>query len=205
MSIEQIRFGMDNFSYVIYCDQTDVAALVDPGSDASNAINFVLKNKLNLMYIINTHHHTDHTADNARVKRMFNCKLVASSASRAHSISSADIYVKDGDSLNLGQVRLKFIHTPGHTPDGLCVVVDDKAILTGDTLFIGDCGRCDLPGSSQKQMFESLNEKIKPLPDDLIIYPGHDYGDRPYDTLGSQRMTNKTLLAGTFEEFSKIE
>ncbi len=205
MSIEQLRVGMDNFSYVIHCDQTDIAALVDPGSDASNAINFILKNQLKLLYMINTHHHTDHTADNARVKRMFDCKLIAASTARAHSISSADMYIRDGDSLMLGKLRLNFIQTPGHTPDGLCVLVDDKALITGDTLFIGDCGRCDLPGSSLKQMFESLNQKIKPLSDDLIIYPGHDYGDRPNDTLGSQRMTNKTLLARTLEEFSKIE
>jgi glyoxylase-like metal-dependent hydrolase (beta-lactamase superfamily II) len=79
-----------------------------------------------------------------------------------------------------------------------------KALLTGDTLFIGDCGRTDLPGGNLAEMFMTLQQKILPLPDELIIYPGHDYGEKPYDTLGNQKKTNKTLRAKTLQEFSMI-
>jgi len=82
--------------------------------------------------------------------------------------------------------------------------VDKKALLTGDTLFIGDCGRTDLPGGSLAEMFTSLHEKIMGLPDELIIYPGHDYGEKPFDTLGNQKRTNKTLRARNLTEFSLI-
>ncbi|MCK5560532.1 MAG: MBL fold metallo-hydrolase, partial [Thermoplasmata archaeon] len=92
----------------------------------------------------------------------------------------------------------------GHTLDGLCVIVDEEAIITGDTLFIGDCGRTDLLDGNLAQMFETLNEKIKPLPDYLTVYPGHDYGDKPFDTLGNQKETNKTLLANSLKHFSEI-
>jgi len=94
--------------------------------------------------------------------------------------------------------------TPGHTKGGICIIVDDKAILTGDTLFIGDCGRTDLPGGSLQEMFHTLQQKILPLPDDLLVYPGHDYGEKPFDRLGNQKQTNKTLRARTLQEFSLI-
>ena len=74
------------------------------------------------------------------------------------------------------------------------MIVDNEALLTGDTLFIGDCGRTDLPGGSLKEMFKTLQEKIKTLPNHLIVYPGHDYGDKPFDNLGNQKLTNKTLI-----------
>ena len=109
----------------------------------------------------------------------------------------------DKECFHLGYVKLDFIHTPGHTPGGMCIIVDDDSILTGDTLFIGDCGRCDLPGGSLSQMFQSL-QKIKSLFDNLIVYPGHDYGNKPFDKLGNQKKINKTLLAKNLEDFSKI-
>ena len=106
--------------------------------------------------------------------------------------------------MKVGDVNLRFILTPGHTKGGICIIVDNEAILTGDTLFIGDCGRTDLPGGSFEQMFKTLQEKIKPLPDNLIVFPGHDYGNKPFDILGNQKRTNKTLIARNLEEFSKI-
>lgn len=199
MAIKQLRVG-DNFCYVIYCRSTKKAAIVDPSYDATEALNFISTNNLKLEYIINTHHHSDHTAENQRIKSIYQCQIITSEAGNGNG----DKLVADDEELMLGDVTLKFIHTPGHTPDGLCVIVDNQAIITGDTLFIGDCGRCDLLGSSLAQMFHSLKNKIKTLPDSLIVYPGHDYGPKPYDTLGNQKITNKTLLVKSLEEFSKI-
>lgn len=188
MAIEQVRIGSDNFSYVIYCENSKEAALVDPGFDASRALDFINNNKLKLLYIINTHHHSDHTADNQRVIRETNCDLLAPKT--------------DGEELQLGELRLRIILTPGHTPGGICIIVED-AILTGDTLFIGDCGRTDLPGGSDARMYETL-QKLKALPDNFIVYPGHDYGPKPFDTLGNQKRENKTLLASNLDEFIMI-
>jgi glyoxylase-like metal-dependent hydrolase (beta-lactamase superfamily II) len=204
MSIEQIRVGVDNFSYIIYCEQTNKAALVDPSFNAAVALEFISEKKLSLEYLINTHHHSDHISDNNRVKNVYDCELLASGAEGSHEISIADRLVDDGEVIMLGELELKFIHTPGHTHDGLCIIVDSEAIITGDTLFIGDCGRTDLLDGNLGQMYLTLQNKIKILPNSLVVYPGHDYGDKPYDTLGNQKKTNKTLLAKDLEEFSKI-
>jgi glyoxylase-like metal-dependent hydrolase (beta-lactamase superfamily II) len=115
-----------------------------------------------------------------------------------------DVKVSDHNRLKLGDIDLDFILTPGHTPGSICIIVDEEAIITGDTLFSGDCGRTDLPGGNITQMFKTLREKIMTLPDNLIVYPGHDYGDKPFDTLGNQKRTNKTLIAKNLDEFSRI-
>ncbi len=203
--IEQFKVGADNFSYIIYSTDTKEAAIVDPSYDASKTLNFIKQNNLNLKYIIITHYHFDHSKDIASIKKAFSsAKVVASELDGKKLNEKVDIFVKDGQKLSLGNIDLQFILTPGHTSGGICILVDNKAMITGDTLFIGDCGRTDLVDGNINQMFKSLQEKIKPLPDHIIVYPGHDYGDKPFDTLGNQKRKNKTLLARNIEEFSKI-
>ena len=114
-----------------------------------------------------------------------------------------EIKVNESFMLKIGNIHLKFLLTPGHTPDGLCIIVDDKAILTGDILFIDNCGRADLPGGNLNDLFNSL-QKIKQLSDNIIVYPGHDYGPKPFDSLKNQKKTNITLLVNTFDDFKKI-
>jgi glyoxylase-like metal-dependent hydrolase (beta-lactamase superfamily II) len=203
LPIEQIDTGFSNFSYVIYCKTTKKAALVDPSYKAEKALKFINSNGLTLEYIINTHHHSDHTGDNLNVKKQTGAKIIASVEDGRH-INGVDQTVSNNEEILLGEMKLKFLLTPGHTPGGICIIVDNEVIITGDTLFIGDCGRCDLPGGDFKQMFTTLQNKIKTLPDHLIVYPGHNYGDKPFDTLGNQKKTNKTLVVNTLEEFSKI-
>ena len=205
MTIEQNRVGFDNFSYIIYCQKTNKAAIVDPGFNTSKLLEFISSNNLELKYIITTHHHSDHTSGIQKIKgSISSSKIVASKLDCSKLGWKVDIKVSDGDRLELGEVNLNFILTPGHTPGGICIIVDNEAIITGDTLFIGDCGRTDLPGGDLAQMFRTLQEKIMPLPDHLIVYPGHDYGDKPFDTLGNQKRTNQTLIAKNLEGFSKI-
>lgn len=203
MSMEQIRVGGDNFGYVIYCERSNEAALVDPGMDASKALRFIELKKLKLLYIINTHHHGDHCAENSRVKRILGCQIVASEVDAPGIPGGTDMTVSEGDDILLGDVSMRFIITPGHTPGGLCIIVDDRTILTGDTLFISDCGRTDLPGGSDRQMYRTI-QRLKTLPDELMVYPGHDYGSVPSDTLGNLKRDNVVLLAGSLEEFLKI-
>lgn len=205
MTIEQTKVGFDNFSYIIYCLNKEKAGIVDPGYDASSMLDFLLSNNLRLDYIIATHYHSDHTASINKIKKSYpESKIIASELDGNKLGIIVDIKVEDSDILELGDVKLQFILTPGHTAGGICIIVDNKALLTGDTLFIGDCGRTDLLGGSLAQMFKTLQEKILPLPDHLIVYPGHNYGDTPFDSLGNQKLRNKTLLAKNLEEFSKI-
>jgi glyoxylase-like metal-dependent hydrolase (beta-lactamase superfamily II) len=203
MPVEQIKVGLDNFSYLIFSPSTKKSAIVDPGFDASPALRCISSKNLELLYIINTHYHSDHSGANERIKKSFPSSVVVASELDGVRLG-ADKVVSDGDQLMLGEICVDFILTPGHTPGSLCLVVDNEFLLTGDTLFIGDCGRTDLPGGSSHEMYKTLQEKIKILPDHLIVYPGHDYGDKPFDTLGNQKRTNKTLLARNLDEFLKI-
>jgi hydroxyacylglutathione hydrolase len=205
LAIEQIKIGFDNFSYVIYCPINKKAAIVDPGLDATRTLQFMASKKLTLEYILITHHHSDHSADCKRIKSLFpQAKIVASEADGKKLTLKPDIVVSDGSQLKIGAIRVDFLVTPGHTPGGICIIVDNEAVLTGDTLFIGDCGRTDLPGGNLAQMYASLHEKIMPLPDELIVYPGHDYGEKPFDSLGNQKRSNKTLTTKTLKDFSTI-
>jgi len=193
--IKQFKIGFDNFSYIIYSIVTKEAVIVDPSYDASKALNFIKQNNLKLKYIIITHHHFDHSKDIASVKKVFSsAKVIASELDGKKLNEKVDIFVTDGQKLSLRDIVFQFILTPGHTPGGICILVDNKAIITGDTLFIGDCGRTDLQGGNINQMFKSLQEKIKPLPDHVIVYPGHDYGEKPFDTLGNIKPSLSIIL-----------
>ncbi|MGA1820072.1 MAG: MBL fold metallo-hydrolase [Thermoplasmatota archaeon] len=203
MVVRQIRVGSDNFSYLIHDRETLEAALVDPGFEASEALGIIEDEGLDLKYVINTHHHGDHTAANKTVIRGTGAKLVASKEDGENLMDDVDIPAWEGDELSLGCVSLKFIGAPGHTPGGLCIIVEDEFLLTGDTMFINDCGRCDLPGGSLSDMFDTL-QRLKKLDDSLVVFPGHDYGPKPYDTLGNQKRTSGVLLAKDLKEFSKL-
>lgn len=204
MTINQLKVGYDNFSYIIYDQISKKAAIVDPGFDSSKTLDFISSSNLELVYIILTHYHSDHTSSSNKILNFYpDAKVVASKTDGSKLGLKVEILVDDKYKLQLGNIILNFLLTPGHTPGGICIIVDNKAILTGDTLFIGDCGRADLPGGSIRDLLDSL-KRIKKLPDSLIVYPGHDYGPKPFDSLGDQKKTNKTLLVKTLDEFSKI-
>jgi hydroxyacylglutathione hydrolase len=205
LPIEQIKIGFDNFCYVIYCLSYKKAAIVDPGFDSTRALQYIVSKKLNLEYIIITHYHSDHSSDCKRIKSLFpQVKIVASELDGKKLVLKPDIVVSDRSQLMIGEILVDFLLTPGHTPGGICIIVDNEALLTGDTLFIDDCGRTDLPGGNLVQMYASLHDKIMHLPDKLIVYPGHDYGEKPFDSLGNQKRINKTLKAKTLKEFAAI-
>ena len=204
MSIEQIKVDFDNFSYIIYDLINKESAVIDPSININKQVDFLKAKKLDLKYIINTHHHRDHTLMSDKLKKMYpEAKLIISETYKRRLNIKSKLKVSEGLKLEIGSIHLKFLLTPGHTPDGLCIIVDDKAIITGDTLFIDNCGRADLPGGNINDLFNSL-QKIKQLSDDIVVYPGHDYGPKLFDILGNQKKTNKTLLAKNLDEFSKI-
>jgi hydroxyacylglutathione hydrolase len=193
---KQIKHIGDNFSYIVADDATKEAAVVDPSFNADRIIPFLKENGLKIKYVIATHHHRDHTADNERIKAFSGSAIVAHRSSNIER----DIGVDDGDVLELGGLCIRVIHTPGHTRDGISLLIDGK-LLTGDTLFVGECGRTDLLDSSAEEMYESLFNKLMRLEDDVEVYPGHDYGPRPFSTIGEERRTNYTLKRRSLEEF----
>ena len=199
MFFRQIRGRGDNFSYLIANENTKEAAIVDPSFNSDLIIELARREGLKVNYVIATHHHTDHTAGVGDIKSAFGSKVVA------HELSNIekDVSVIDGSVLQIGGIIIKVIHTPGHTKDGICLLVE-KILLTGDTLFVGECGRTDMPDGSSEDMYDSLFNKLMRLDGKIKIYPGHDYGGMPYSTIGEERQTNYTLEPRTLEEFVKF-
>jgi hydroxyacylglutathione hydrolase len=194
---KQIQQHGDNFSYIIADENTKEAAVVDSSFNAEAIINLLKNRKFSLKYIINTHGHSDHTACNRELISVFGGKIVAYKLSKA----SFDVAVRDGEVLIVGTVSLKVIYTPGHTMDSICLLVDNKKLLTGDTLFVGECGRTDFPGGNSRSMYDSLFNKLSKLEDNIEIYPGHDYGTKPSSTIGEEKKSNYTLQPRSIEDF----
>jgi glyoxylase-like metal-dependent hydrolase (beta-lactamase superfamily II) len=196
MYFKQVKQQGDNFSYIIADENSKEAAIVDPSFNGETLTKLAKDQNFTVKYVIDTHEHGDHTAGNQTVKSNLGAKIVAHSSSRIRK----DISVVDGATLTVGKVAIKIIHTPGHTPDGICLLADGK-ILTGDTLFVGECGRTDLPGGSVKDLYNSLFQKLMKLDDNVEVYPGHDYGSSPHSTIGIERKTNYVLKPRSIEEF----
>jgi glyoxylase-like metal-dependent hydrolase (beta-lactamase superfamily II) len=117
------------------------------------------------------------------------------------ALSSSDMAkTESGDKINVGGIEIQLLHTPGHTPGSQCFLVDNR-IVSGDTLFIGACGRVDLPGSNPEQMYYSLTQKLMALPDDTILFPGHNYSDRPTSTISEEMKTNPYLRFSSLKQF----
>jgi hydroxyacylglutathione hydrolase len=197
MFFRQIQQHGDNFSYIIADDTTREAVVVDSSYNAGKITSVLTAENLKLKYIINTHSHSDHTAGNAELQSISGARIVAHKLSRIN----ADVKVDDGEIISIGTIPVKVIHTPGHTPDSICLLVDNQKLLTGDTLFVGECGRTDMPGGNSRSMYDSLFHKLLKLNDDVEVYPGHDYGSKPSSTIGEERRSNYTLTPRSLSEF----
>jgi len=180
MLIRQLPLGtMRNFGYAIVDEDARVAAVIDPSFDGAPLEAAVRAASARLELVLVTHGHRDHVADAERMARSSGARLAAHTSSPLPK----DVALADGGVLQVGGLELRVLHTPGHTPDSCCFLVG-KALFTGDTLFVGECGRVDLPESGVAAMHHSLLSVLRALPDDLVVYPGHDYGPTPTATLG---------------------
>jgi hydroxyacylglutathione hydrolase len=210
MDIEQIKVGfMEVFCYLISCSRTKEALFIDPAGNEEELVGMIQEKKLILKYLVNTHGHADHTCGNQKVKALTGAKIVMHEMddrvfnspegeimARQWGFAPsppADITVNDGDMIVIGDLSLRVIHTPGHSPGGICLHSDGH-LFTGDTLFVGGIGRTDLPGSSHEQFMRSIREKLLTLPPETVVWPGHDYGMRPSSTIGYEKTTNPWLL-----------
>lgn len=209
MNVEQILVGnMAVFCYIISCPTTREALVIDPGGNEEQIVERIKEKHLNLKYIVNTHVHGDHTCGNAKLKSLTNAKLIIHELDNQFLISGvmnemsramgftpsppADITVKDGDKIVIGEVSLEVIHTPGHSPGGICLLAQGQ-LFSGDTLFVGGIGRTDLQGASHSQFMKSIKERLLVLPEETIVWPGHDYGPNPSSTIGLEKIANPWL------------
>ena len=200
MKVHQIQVGnMQNFTYVIEDDDTNEGIVIDPSWDLEKIEEVITRNNLKIKYIVNTHHHFDHTLGNEGIAKTTNAKIIQHESSELEH----DINVKDGDVIKFGNSELQVLHTPGHSKDSICLIGDGK-IFSGDTLFVGNCGRIDLPGGSAKELYHSLFEVLYSLDDDLVLYSGHNYGGNPISTLGNEKKTNFVMQRRSEEEFLEM-
>lgn len=196
-------------AYIIGCPETCEAMVIDPAGSEGMLVEEIASLGLELRYIVNTHGHPDHTCGNARMKALTGAPVLIHNADNTFFQSPeaegmfrawgfdpappADTLLSDNETISVGNLHFKVLHTPGHSPGSICLYGEGH-LITGDTLFVGACGRTDLPGGSFNTLIESLCTRILPLPDEIVILPGHDYGDQPTSTLAREKTTNPYLL-----------
>ena len=190
MIIKMFTFGMYLTNcYVVGCEETKEAIVIDPGFDrdreAEEVLKFIEQNDLHVKYIINTHGHADHTAGNGIIKKATGALILIH---EKDAILPADRRLRDGDVIQMGRFKLVVLHTPGHSKGGISLL-GDKVVFTGDTLFAGSIGRTDLPGGSFEEIMRSIKTKLVTLPDSFKAYPGHG----PPTTIGEEKKHNPFL------------
>lgn len=212
MHIEQITVGMLQVCcYIAACDKTRQAVIIDPGGDEDKILSRVRDRDLQVKYIIATHGHPDHVCGNSRLKDATGAEIIMHrddalffwqpevieyfSMLGLPESPKPDKLVVDGDIITFGSEELKVLHTPGHTPGGICLYSKPDC-FTGDTLFAGGVGRTDFPGGSTQELLESIRNRLLTLPDDTVIWPGHGYGGSR-STIGTEAKSNP-FLHGSF-------
>ncbi|MBR9980322.1 MAG: MBL fold metallo-hydrolase [Desulfatitalea sp.] len=206
MKVTQIKLSrMDTFCYLVGDEVSGKGALIDPAFDVPRILETVRAAGLSITHVINTHHHADHTAGNAEVLRATGARLCIHKQDAPALVKltgrtfarvlggkgspAAHVLLTDGDIVRIGAIMLTVLHTPGHTPGGICLYATGH-VFTGDTLFVGAVGRSDMSGGDGRQLIESIHTKIYTLPGETIVWPGHDYGDAPHSTVAAERESN---------------
>jgi glyoxylase-like metal-dependent hydrolase (beta-lactamase superfamily II) len=189
---------MDNFSYLIYCLETLRGAAIDPSMRPELLLKEIDTRGVKLDLLLNTHGHPDHIAGNAVILDHTGAKLAAHPA----DVPNPDILLSEGLEIMLGKGIIEVMHTPGHTPGSVIFKIGQQ-IITGDTLFVSRCGRADLPGSDVVALYNSL-QRLKNLPEETEIYPGHDYGPTVTSTIGWELKNNDYLKCPDLRSFTKL-
>jgi len=190
---------MQNFAYLVVDEESREAMAVDSGWETDPIVKMAADERMRVKYVCATHGHYDHVQSMGRLAKELGAVTVAFEGSEVNP----KIRVSDADTLKLGGNDVVVMHTPGHTEDSVCYY-DGTHLLTGDTLFVDAWGRTDLPGGSSAKLFSSLHEVIMVLPPTTMVYPGHDYGEVPFRTLGEESRKNPALRARTVEEFERM-
>lgn len=208
MLIKQMIVGsMAVCCYIVACEKTKKAAIIDPGGDEDKILAEVEKMGVEVEYIIATHGHPDHVCGNRKLQEATGAKIIMHSADDLffgnpevkkyfsmlglEPSPAADIKVEEGDEITIGELKLQVLHTPGHTPGGMCLY-HAPDLITGDTLFVGGLGRTDFPGGSHEELLTSIRTKLLVLPPETRVWPGHGYGGQR-STIGEEKRSNPFL------------
>lgn len=193
-------------TYIVSCRETKEGLIIDPGGSVEEIVSQIRNNEIQAKYILNTHGHADHILANRELKKKLKLQIcmheeddsffskpdILKIEEKELGLSipgKADVRLKDGDVIQVGKLKIKVIHTPGHSPGSTCFLVSGN-LFTGDTLFVGDVGRSDLTGGSFETLLQSIKEKIIVLPGETKVWPGHDYGEMPSSTLAWEMEEN---------------
>ncbi|MEZ4216140.1 MAG: MBL fold metallo-hydrolase [Myxococcota bacterium] len=217
----QLALGeMANLVYLVGSRSTRECVVVDPAWNIDGILEVADEDEMKLVGALVTHYHQDHIGGSIfgmeieglaelherRAVPVHVNKHEVEGTAKISGLSPRDIVGHEaGDVIELGGVRVRLLHTPGHTPGSQCFLVEEAAtpgtLVSGDTLFLGSCGRVDLPGASPEDMYRSLNETLKRLPDETWLFPGHLYSPEAHSTMGEQKRTNPFLRVASLEQF----
>ncbi len=205
MFIEQRQVGnMAVFAYLVGDEKSGDALVIDPAAEVEGLISLAEKRHVTIKTIVNTHGHVDHIGGNAEMKKRTGAHIVVHEDDADMLVNTplellrmfdaepsppADRTVLDGDIIEAGEVKLRVIHTPGHSPGSMALYMEGY-VFTGDTVFVEAVGRTDLPGGSWEIMFDSIKRKLLALPDETVVLPGHNYGRATTSTIGHERKHN---------------
>ncbi len=200
MILDQLRLGpLLNFTYLVADREGGAGVVIDPSYGLEPLFEVIDRRRVQVRYVLNTHRHTDHVVGNDEVVARTGAKVAAH---RAVPFPT-DLPLDDGSVVEAGGLRVVVLHTPGHTPDSVLYRFDGQ-LATGDTLFVGECGRTDLEGGDPSALYDSLLGRFVQLDEALVVLPGHDYGVTPTSTVGREKRENPTLQPRSREEFVRF-
>lgn len=210
---KQLEIGpMQNYVYLVGSLETRKVAVVDAAWEIDTILKIAKQDEMEITHAFVTHTHPDHVGGgfagmeiDGVTELLEKCKAKVvvhkAEAEFLKGLSSSDMIKSDnGDKVDVGGVEIQLMHTPGHTPGSQCFLVDNR-VIAGDTLFIDACGRVDFPGGNPEQMYNSLTQKLMALPDDTILFPGHNYAALPHATIGEQKKSNPYLRFSSLKQF----
>ena len=212
--LKQMEMGpMQNFIYLVGDPATRQCVVVDPAWEIETIVQTAAAADMTIIGALITHTHQDHVGGHLfglnipgveELLEKVKAKVYVHKAEREFlkGFGSDLVKVDNNDTLQVGRLGLTFLHTPGHTPGSQCFLVDGR-LISGDTLFIGSCGRTDLPGSDPSEMYYSLTQRLYKLPDETVLFPGHNYGGAS-STLGDEKRGNPFMRFPSLGEFLRI-
>ena len=204
--VRQLELGpMQNFVYLVGDPDSKEAAVIDPAWDVPRIMDTAKKDGYRITQAFLTHHHFDHVNGVDELLRLTPARVHAHQDDLPYlSVPEASLNrLRHGDVVQVGTLPVTVLHTPGHTPGSQSLLAVGR-VFTGDTLFIGSCGRADLPGGDAKALYRSMVEQLRPLDDATIVMPGHNYADEPSATLGVEKRRNPFLAAPSLEAFLRL-
>ena len=189
------------YTYIISTGKGREALIIDPVIDSTSEYLDILKDQdLKLVKVIDTHIHADHISGMAELNKVTNCQTIMGENSKSEVVN---VKVKDNEKIKIEQIELKAIYTPGHTDDSYCFIMQDR-VFTGDTLLINGTGRTDFQNGSSYEAYNSLFDRLLKLPEEILVFPAHDYKGNKFSSIGNEKKNNPRLQVNSPEEYAEI-